>query len=506
MEDPIYTQNSALNGNITIDEINSVIMHARSGSAYGYDRIPYDVLKSPNIIIVLHQLFQLVFDSGIIPSAWRKAIICPILKDQNSDKRVPLNYRGISLLSCISKLYTSLINKRLSRYLETEGILSDEQNGFRANRSCEDHIFTLNSVIRNNKNVFTAFIDLRKCFDFIDREMLLYKLLLNRVDGKMYKSIKNIYASSSSCVRINGKLTEWFECNNGLKQGCNLSPTLFSVFANDLIKEINDLDLGITMGNVKLSLLLYADDIVFMADSEAKLQRMLDTLHDWCKRWRILINSDKSKCIHFRRGNARRSDFVFKIGNNLLETVDHYKYLGVIFQEKCDFTLNCESLSKAAGRALGSVVNKIHQLKDFGFRAFEKLFNSCVVPILDYGSSTWGYKRYQTVENVQNRAMRYFLGVHRFAPLLALYGDTGWIPCTYRRWSNILHFWNRMIAMDDNRLTKKVFLNDNTLCSNNWSSDVKTIMDYLGLSHHFTTKTQVNLTSAKDLIRDFYWG
>ena len=86
-----------------------------------------------------------------------------------------MNYRGVSLLSCISKL-------RIMNYLENNDILADEQNGFR-NRSCENHIFTRNSLIQNNQNLYVAIIDLKKCFDFVDREMMLYKLLLYDIDG-----------------------------------------------------------------------------------------------------------------------------------------------------------------------------------------------------------------------------------------------------------------------------------------------------------------------------------
>ena len=98
--------------------------------------------------------------------------------------------------------------------------------------------------------------------------MLLYKLLLNGTDGKLYDSIKNMYTSSLSTVRINNKLTEWFSCNSGVKQGCNLSPVLFAIFANDLVHEINGLDLGFDIGDRKLSILLYADAIVMMAKTE----------------------------------------------------------------------------------------------------------------------------------------------------------------------------------------------------------------------------------------------
>lgn len=192
-----------------------------------------------------------MFDSIVIPSIWRKAIICPIHKVPASDPSVPMNYRGVSLFSCTSKLYSALVNKTLTHNLENSNILVDEQNGFRKYHSSEDHVFTLSSIIRNNSAVFTAFIDLRKCFDFINREMIFYKLLLNGIDGKLYKSIRNIYQHSSSCVRINDKLTEWFGCNSGAKQGDTLSPTIFSVFINDFVKKIEDLNIGLEIGGKK---------------------------------------------------------------------------------------------------------------------------------------------------------------------------------------------------------------------------------------------------------------
>lgn len=95
----------------------------------------------------------------------------------------------------------------------------------------------------------------------------------------MYNSITNIYQSSESCVRINGHLTNWFDCKTGVKQGDNLSPTLFSIFINDLVHEINNLDVGIELVNRKISMLLYADDIALMAKSTEDLQCMLNKLH-----------------------------------------------------------------------------------------------------------------------------------------------------------------------------------------------------------------------------------
>ena len=213
---------------------------------------------------------------------------------------------------------------------------------------------------------------------------------------------------------------------------------------------------------------------------------------------------NKSKCIHFRRGRAQRTDFDFKIGSQSLETVDHYKYLGVIFHEKGDYMLNTDSLAKSAGRALGAVITKIHSLKDFGFRSYEKMFDACVAPIMEYCASVWGAKSFQSLDNVQNRALRYFLGVHRFAPIPGLYGDSGWIPTQYRRWRCILRYWNRLQLMDDNRLTKRVFNHDCGLCHNNWSAGVKQIMTDLGFHDEFTTRQTIHMHDSFNAIKNLY--
>jgi hypothetical protein len=197
---------------------------------------------------------DLIFDSSLIPSVWRKSVICICLffTDSSSDPRIPTDYRGINLLACLSKLYTSFMNKQLIKFLENDNILADEQNGYRPDRSCQDHIFTLNSVKRNNSQVFTSSIDLRKCFDFIDRDMMLYNILLHKVDGKMYNSIKTIYQHTSSCVRIKGNTPNGSTVNRGWNKGIT-------------------------------SILLCAGDIILIFSSAQYLQQMLKVLHNWCK-------------------------------------------------------------------------------------------------------------------------------------------------------------------------------------------------------------------------------
>ncbi len=127
-----------------------------------------------------------------------------------------------------------------------------------------------------------------------------------------------------------------------------------------------------------------------------------------------------------------------------------------------------------------------------------------MVPILDYSAAVWGYRQYQQIDNVQNRAMRYFLGVHRFTPGLALTGDTGWLPSTYRRWAGMLRLWNRLIKMDESRVTKMTFHQDYARCNNNWSYEIKQIMQKLGLTQHFEHKTVVDLTRASSALTQHY--
>ncbi|XP_062571211.1 uncharacterized protein LOC134233241 [Saccostrea cucullata] len=231
---------------------------------------------------------------------------------------------------------------------------------------------------------------------------------------------------------------------------------------------------------------------------------MLDKLHQRCKRWRVLFNTDKSKCVHFRKVRRKQTKFEFVIGKKRLEKVDQYKYLGVTFTFSGNFTENAEILSKAGGRALGKIISKIHTNKDFGIKANEKLYYSCVVPFLDYASGVWGYSKYQAVENIQNQAIRYFLGVHRFAPRLALYGDIGWIPSYYQRWMNMIRYWNRILTMDTDRITRLAFDMDYRFCSNNWCSEIKDIFQKLELEHVFNSQVPVDMKTAELCILRYY--
>ena len=168
--------NTPYNVRISIVEVRKAIIDAKRGKASGIDEIPSEVLKNDATILFLHALYNHCFDTGIVPSVWNKCIINPIPKCATSDPRDPLSYRGISLACTMYKIYSKILNDRLSTWAESNNILSDEQNGFRKKRSTVDHICSLVNLIETRKkqkqSTFAAFIDFRKAYDFINRTKL----------------------------------------------------------------------------------------------------------------------------------------------------------------------------------------------------------------------------------------------------------------------------------------------------------------------------------------------
>ena len=225
---------SSLNSAFLYEEVSKCIDSTKLRKAY-LD-IPNDVTKNTNAKILLHKFFNLCFSSGLNPTEWDYSNIKPIPKKEK-DPRDPLNNRCITIMCCVSKIYSKLLNTRLQKYLEKNAILVDEQNGFRASRSCIDHIFALCTILRNRKSMgldtFLSFIDYKKAFDSVDRHLLLYKLSKIGVVGKFYNAVKSMYSSPKSRVVLNEFETDFFDCPIGVKQGDYLSPTLFAIFIND---------------------------------------------------------------------------------------------------------------------------------------------------------------------------------------------------------------------------------------------------------------------------------
>ena len=500
--------NQELNKPITYLEIKTVVDKAKNKKSAGIDGIPYELLKQKDVIELMYEFFNACLRTQLIPDTWRTTIIKPIPKEDPLSID-PQKYRGLALQCCIYKIFSGVLNNRITVHMDENKLLADEQNGFRKDRSCLHHIFTLTNTLKmkchdRKEPVYAAFVDFAKAFDLTDRPLLYYSLHKNGVDGACLELIKQMYTNTVNMLRINGHLTDPFYNKIGLKQGDNLSPMCFSQLINGLIEKLKELNCGAKLKDLDISCLAYADDIVLLSDTEDGLQRLLNELDDWCRKWRVKINSNKTKVIHFRPRGHQLSDKNFKVGDSTLEIVSKYKYLGVVINEFVESNCIVDHLSLSASCALGGVINKTRSNYDLGYTSFSKLFNACVVPILDYGSGAWctGYQtNCKALDKIQYRAARFFMGVPRTT---ALTGEIGWTPGVVRRDLNVLRLYNQLTRMPSDRLTRKVFNVDCDLGVKGWAMNVKSLCVSIGAVEEWNNRVPVNIKHAQNTLLAVY--
>ena len=192
-----HTETLMLESDIVESEVKRAVKRAKKRKATGYDKIHAETLKNETSVRFLTSLFQYCFRHKVVPSQWNKCIINPIPKGSGVDPRSPLEYRGITITSAVVKLYCDILNVRLSMWTEANNVLSDTQNGFRRDRNCQDHLFTLSSIIetrlKTKKDTVACFIDMRKAFDRINRNLLWYKLKTLGLPDHFSSTIQSLY-------------------------------------------------------------------------------------------------------------------------------------------------------------------------------------------------------------------------------------------------------------------------------------------------------------------------
>lgn len=487
-----------LDKSIIFEEVYNVVMNAKNGKCAGIDLIQVELCKNYTVINILTKLFDLCFKTGKIPKIWNKGIITPIPKCSSSDPRDPLSYRGITLTPCAYKLYCSVLNNRLVKWLEEREIINDEQNGFIKGRSTIDHVSTLTSIIETRKkcklSTFVSFIDFKKAYDSIDRSLLFNKLNDLGLSTKFLFALKAIYSNVECCVRLNGNTTDWFNVNTGLKQGCVLSTVMFNIFINNLITDVKELDIGIDIDGQKVAILLYADDLILMSENKEDMQRLLDVLGVWCNNNCLNVNFGKSKMIHFRNQSISRSDCIFKINGENIEYVSSYQYLGLVLNEFLDYNVMAKAVAKSASRALGLLIVKCKTYGGFQHNIFTKLFDTLVWSVINYGSAIWGTKEFSCISAVQNRAMRFYMGVGKYTPNDAVAGDMGWKPSYVRQWVNVFRHWSRCSKMDVDRINYKVFkwsIRKGSYRIKNWSYQVMEMLKFYNMEQFCNMEVNV---------------
>ena len=290
-----------LNRKILRTELLTAIKQLRNGVGSGPDLLLNEFFKngSETLIHYLHILFNKLFQMGSFPEKWSKGIIIPIFK--KGDVNVVSNYRGITLLSTLGKLFTRILNNSLNKGAEEYEVYIEAQAGFRKHMGTIDNIFVLNGLIthciNSSEYLYCCFVDFTKAFDYVQRDILWYKLIKIGVRGHMLDIIKSMYNTVKSRVKNNNTLSEAFSCNIGVRQEECLSPFLFAMYVNDLKQELGNNGVnGIDIGMVKLLLLLYTDDNVLFGKTSDELQKFLEA---YCDRWKLMVTITKTMVVIF---------------------------------------------------------------------------------------------------------------------------------------------------------------------------------------------------------------
>ena len=454
-----------LNTEFTEDEIRIEVRNLKNGKACGTDKILNDFIKSTfsEMKHIYVEVFNRILNEGYIPESWTIGMISPIFKNKG-DRMDFDNYRGITILSCLGKLFTSVINTRLNRYANEVNLINENQTGFRKNYSTLDHIFLLKNLIdifvkHNKQKLYCAFVDYKKAFDTVWRSALWHKLVQSGITGKLYNVIVNMYKDIKSCVNSDGNLSDYFASFNGVRQGENLSPFLFALFINDfehfLLQygckpiEITGPDLQIYL---KLLIIMYADDTVLFANSIENLQRCLNGLKQYCDKWKLQVNVDKTKIIIFSNKKVKKENITFSIGGKNIEIVEEFKYLGVTFKYNGNFNNNIKALKTQGDRAIFSIIKKARKYNLPVYMQFE-LFDKMVIPVILYGCETWGFKYLATLEKLHLKFCKFVMEMKTATPDVMVYGESGRFKLEYYAKKRMINFWAAMVCGNRNKLS-----------------------------------------------------
>jgi len=254
---------SSMNEPFTLKELKHAISKLKSKKAPGPDGVSTDMLKhlSNTSKKVLLKIINTSWDTGIVPSIWKEAEIIPIPK-KGKEKKNPLSYRPISLLSNVGKIMERMVNRRLIYLLESKDILAPSQTGYRKYRNTEDQLALLVQDIENSfqekQKTLAVFFDLSRAFDTVWKEGLMLKLLKAGIRKNMYSWLHHYLHARTARVKLDGVQSRKIKLLEGVPQGGVLSPTLFLLFINDITTTIAK--------HVENS--LHADDLAVWTSSE----------------------------------------------------------------------------------------------------------------------------------------------------------------------------------------------------------------------------------------------
>lgn len=508
-------EDNVLDGELTMFELCLAIKKLSKNKAPGSDGIPNEIWKNltTNVRINLLYIFNTVFKNPeFIPKLWSEIVIVPIFK--KGDASLPGNYRPISLLNTITKLFTTLLTTRLDRWCTKNKKISEFQAGFKSGTGCVDQAFILNTIIQSqlkskNGKLFSLFVDLSQAFDSVNHNILWKKLKQKGVSTKFMNVIKKIYSEASACVRVNGSYTDSFRVTKSVLQGESLSPKLFTLFLDDIVNHVSESGgSSIYVDKFNVDMLLFADDISVLALNANDLQLKINSIKSFFDLNNLKVNLTKTKVVIFRR-KAAQPNFVFWWSSEKIEIVEHYTYLGIIFHYSGKFDLACAAFLNKAKQAQGALMKLYYKARITKFELQEKLYKSLCSSVLLYGVVVWGMSFIEKLCIFQNKYLRNLYYLPNETPRYKLLLETNSTPMEEQILSLILRFLFRICNKPSDTLVKSCFnkLAATNLGKNinfNWYAQVTTFLDQCKITdYNKSLKFVSNMRKVRNLLNKF---
>ena len=429
-------------------------------TAPGIDGIHYQLLKHlpDSCLQVLLKIYNQIWETGDFPSSWREAIIIPIAKP-GKDSKDPNNYRPIALTSCLCKTMERMVNTRLNWFLESNDKLAKQQCGFRKGHSTTDHLVRFEAFIREafaeKKHVVAVFFDLEKAYDTTWRKGILKNLHEMGVRGRLAAFVEGFLEHRTFAVRAGSVLSDFYEQEMGVPQGSILSPALFNIKINDIVKSVPQ----------DLQSSLFVDDFAICASArslrhaERQVQLCINQVLSWVKENGFRFSSSKTVAIHFYNGNKIDEPNIM-LGNDKINAVHEARFLGVLFDRKLSFLPHIRDLRAKCMKSLN--ILRVVGKTDWGAdrKTLLHLYKALVRSKLDYGSIVYGSStktNLQLLDTVHHAGLRIALGAYRTSPVESLYTEAGETSLDLRRKKLMLNYVIKLKSLPDNPAYDCVF-------------------------------------------------
>ncbi|KAG0730184.1 LINE-1 retrotransposable element ORF2 protein [Chionoecetes opilio] len=283
----------------SLDEVREAVAKLRGGKAAGVCNISAELLKAGGEAMIrgLHAVLTAVWQSGTIPPDWKRGLVVPIWKGKG-DRQDCNNYRGITLLNVPGKVLVHLLLTRIRSHLVKHQ--RPQQSGFTPGKSTTDRILVLRVLVERRREfrqgMLAAYVDLKKAFDSVHRESLWDLLRLRGIPARTIGLITGLYSGTESAVKCGAGVSSFFPVNTGVRQGCVLAPSLFNACMDWVLdKVVDQSDCGASVGNTKITDLVFADDAVIFAESLEVLVMALEALHEEAKPLGLEVSWLKTK-------------------------------------------------------------------------------------------------------------------------------------------------------------------------------------------------------------------